>query len=425
MSYHKNPSNSEITSLSNKLSKQQSGKEARDKDSVTNEAKKTPLINLNLKDELFPAEQLQSSDAVTFETVDISLPSKEAITFLNSLEADHLDPLVFSERLVTTSENGDLGEFVISIENSIFQQQECYLIIAKSLGYVEGVLCGTSFTAYVNLQLQTIEQRHHEFVKVSPIPLDRKTLFVLKNDRYIYTKILTNGNEISRFRKAWLINDVPALILEGANILLVRALIYRKHIPASFVVASIDSDGNLCNSDYSDLGASVKEICNEFVPVIGLQRSIYSKDNSISWRYFLTAEGFLLVRQQVGSPVIMKVAQIPLKYSDKGDKKDDISETRFKKRPLEWEKDMELKSKFTDKKGTYMNNFSVYLGHKPEVRSLLADFLQFLLLRKPDDVLSFAARYFSSFSSRLPPAQPFLNSCTNAQVPDAKVASHQ
>lgn len=35
---------------------------------------------------------------------------------------------------------------------------------------------------------------------------------------------------------------------------------------------------------------------------------------------------------------------------DKGDKKDDISETRFKKRPLEWEKDMELKSKFTDKK---------------------------------------------------------------------------
>lgn len=35
---------------------------------------------------------------------------------------------------------------------------------------------------------------------------------------------------------------------------------------------------------------------------------------------------------------------------DKGDKKDDISETMFKKRPLEWEKDMELKSKFTDKK---------------------------------------------------------------------------
>lgn len=85
MSYHKKPSNSEITSLSNKLSKRQTGKEESDKNSVTNEAKKTPLINLNLQDELFPAEQLQSSDAVTFETIDISLPSKEAITFLNSL----------------------------------------------------------------------------------------------------------------------------------------------------------------------------------------------------------------------------------------------------------------------------------------------------------------------------------------------------
>lgn len=35
----------------------------------------------------------------------------------------------------------------------------------------------------------------------------------------------------------------------------------------------------------------------------------------------------------------------------------------------------------------------------PELKALLADFLQFLLLRKPEDVVAFAADYFASFSS--------------------------
>lgn len=55
-----------------------------------------------------------------------------------------------------------------------------------------------------------------------------------------------------------------------------------------------------------------------------------------------------------------------------------------------------------------MNDFSVYLQQKPEIRSLLADFLQFLLLRKPDDVVKFAAEYFSSFSTHLVQPPTFL-----------------
>lgn len=41
-----------------------------------------------------------------------------------------------------------------------------------------------------------------------------------------------------------------------------------------------------------------------------------------------------------------------------------------------------------------------YLREHPEIRALISDFLQFLLLRKPENVLQFARDYFLPFSSR-------------------------
>ena len=35
------------------------------------------------------------------------------------------------------------------------------------------------------------------------------------------------------------------------------------------------------------------------------------------------------------------------------------------------------------------------MRNHPELKALLADFTQFLLLRKPDDVVEFAAEFFS------------------------------
>lgn len=46
----------------------------------------------------------------------------------------------------------------------------------------------------------------------------------------------------------------------------------------------------------------------------------------------------------------------------------------------------------------------------PELKAILGDFLQFLLLRKPDDVAAFAADFFSTYSARAPPNGGFASS---------------
>ncbi len=48
---------------------------------------------------------------------------------------------------------------------------------------------------------------------------------------------------------------------------------------------------------------------------------------------------------------------------------------------------------------------SSYVRQHPELKALLADFLQFLMLRKPQDVFSFARDFFAPFASQSPPGK--------------------
>lgn len=185
----------------------------------------------------------------------------------------------------------------------------------------------------------------------------------------------------------------------------------------------------------------------------------------------------LVSRVQIGSPVMMKLLKLPTLITggtnilshiiyfvhfalihmqdtvlqlyvlaDEQDKR-----PVFEKRLLVWEEDMQLYSKFLDRKVNKPNTFCFifpialpciieciqtvvvcsphamcslsctlfslqeelkadhmsYVRHHPELRAVLADFLQFLLLRKPQDVFSFAREYFAPFSSQRPPADTF------------------
>ncbi|XP_029605093.1 ciliogenesis-associated TTC17-interacting protein-like [Salmo trutta] len=53
---------------------------------------------------------------------------------------------------------------------------------------------------------------------------------------------------------------------------------------------------------------------------------------------------------------------------------------------------------------------SSYLWQHPVLRATMADFLPFLLLRKPSNVFMFACEYFSPFVSHRPPGGTFNTS---------------
>ena len=72
----------------------------------------------------------------------------------------------------------------------------------------------------------------------------------------------------------------------------------------------------------------------------------------------------------------------------------------IEKKPLDWEKDMELRSKYLDKKERLKNDFAQYSHDQPDLKALMADYMQSLLAFKPNDVVAFSAKFFAPYSSK-------------------------
>ncbi|KAL5006484.1 hypothetical protein ScPMuIL_015290 [Solemya velum] len=334
--------------------------------------------------------------------------SSEAINFLETIdpEADY-KYLLFNDDLVTVSDTGkELGEFSVSVEPTKHRGYECFLIHANSHGSIDNVPCGTSITCYVTKNLETIEQQHHEYVKLENCPLDRKTFINKENNNYNIKRVITQGEEIQRSAKTLNETQMKGFISEGANLLLHRLLIERT-MPENFRVISFDSETNLSQVVYRSLEDRTQTVNNIELQVFGIERTINSiVDLPTSWQSYFMNDGHLTNRVQVGSPVTMKLIRVPQLI----ERDEEPPKPTFDKQPLNWEEDMDLYSQFMERKEELKGDHASYMRSHPELKALLADFLQFLLLRKPDDIISFAGDYFSSFSQAIESTTPYLTS---------------
>ncbi|KAL3831442.1 hypothetical protein ACJMK2_023193 [Sinanodonta woodiana] len=331
----------------------------------------------------------------------------QALRFLDSIQDEDLKYLMFDDSLVTTSDTGkELGEFTVSMETVNYRGKDCVLVHANSHGAIDGVPCGTSITAYIGKNMRTVEQQHHEYVKLENCPLDRKTFIVYQDDTYIINRIITQGEDVQRTSKTVPRPEMEGFISEGANLLLHRLLI-TKGIPENMQVISFDSDTNLCPATFQKLEDRTQTVDTTELKVYGIERTINSViDLPTTWQSYFMEDGHLTHRVQVGSPVTMKLIRAPsLIIRD-----EEPPKPTFEKQPLNWEEDSQLYSRFMDRKEELKGDHGTYMRQHPELKALLADFLQFLLLRKPNDVIAFSAEYFASFSPAMPSPSPYLAS---------------
>ncbi|KAJ8313623.1 hypothetical protein KUTeg_008767 [Tegillarca granosa] len=346
-------------------------------------------------------------------TQEIPTASEEALRFIDSIvPEDDYKYLMFDDNLVTSSDTGkELGEFSVSVEPTNYKHQACFLIHANSHGAIDGVPCGTSITAYVAQNLETLEQQHHEYVKLENCPLDRKTFIVKQEDGIVVNRVITQGEDIQRSSKTIPLEQMKGFISEGSNLLLHRLLI-EKDVPDNLEMLSFDSDCNLCSAVYRPLEDRTQTVDGTEIRVFGVERTINSvADLPTTWQSYFIQDGHLSSRVQVGSPVTMKLTKVPQLI----ERDEEPPKPTFEKRPLNWEEDMQMYSKFLDRKNELKGDHSSYIRQHPELKALLADFLQFLLLRKPDDVIAFSAEYFASFAATMPSPTPYLAS--NAPTP--------
>ncbi|KAM3603751.1 uncharacterized protein V6R79_001468 [Siganus canaliculatus] len=320
--------------------------------------------------------------------------SDEAISFLSSIEPAELQKCVFPDSLVTLSEGGrDLGKFSVTVEFACRGRQPCILLHAQSQGAIDDSPCGTTVTAYLTMELEVLEEDYHEYVKLEGHSLDKRCHMMQCDGQMVVNKVTTVGEDVTKESVSHPMSALRGLVTEGSNLVLMRIIALRKKVPEDMSFISFDQSLGIIHTTFRSLGLKQLEVGDETVEVFGVERTLHSvEDSSTIWQNYFLADGHLANRVQLESPVTMRLLQLP-SHLEKG----------LEMLPLAWEEDLQMRSNFLDRKEELMAGHALYLRQHPEIRALISDFLQFLLLRKPDDVFQFAREYFLPFASQHPP----------------------
>ena len=70
-----------------------------------------------------------------------------------------------------------------------------------------------------------------------------------------------------------------------------------------------------------------------------------------------------------------------------------------------------------DKKESLKNEYDQYLNDNPELRALMADYLQSIIAFKPNDVVAFSSKYFAPYSSKTKPNKLLPNLREEVNIP--------
>ncbi|XP_074047476.1 ciliogenesis-associated TTC17-interacting protein isoform X1 [Macrotis lagotis] len=362
-----------------------------------------------------PAKVAKSLEPQVQEEPPPPLPkaNSAALEFLATIGKEEVELLYFSETLNMISENSQiLGEYSLDIKQAYYQGLDgnitlSVLVHATSRGQLEEIPCGTSISGYVSWNLETYEQHHHEFIKFLPLPIDKKITLLRQEEDMLITRILKEGEDMKTDKISFDLNLMDGFISESANLLLLRVMAWRQNVPNSAKFLTFDEEGKLCHSTYENLGFQTIRVGSQQAEALVIEQTMHSdEDIPLSWQYYLLPDGHLVKRIQVGSPFCCIITKLPVM------REEDEFEPKpvFEKKPLDWEEDAELFSIFRDRKEELQASHSTYMRHHPEAQTLISDFLLFLLLRQPSNVVTFAAEYFGPFARDKQPLPPFHSS---------------
>lgn len=337
----------------------------------------------------------------------------EAIHFLSSLGEEELQKLFFSETLAMVSNTGEpQGELTIEVqrgkyEGSFGRLSYCPLVHAASRGFLDKMLCGNSLLGYLSWNLETLEQHSQEFIKFHVLPVERKMSLLKQEDQLAMTRSVKEGEEVKTEVTFFPWHSTAGFISEAANLLLLRVMAWRRMVPSKARFLALDTEGKLCSSTYEALGSQTIQVDGQPVEVFIVEQAVHSDEGvPMACQYYMLSDGHLAKRIQVGSPGCCVVTKMPIL------REEDETEPPlvFEKKPLPWEEDMVLHSRFLERKEQLRLSHTRYLQQHPDAEALVSDFLLFLLLRQPDDVVTFAAEFFGPFAARYPRISPLRSS---------------
>ncbi|XP_072382624.1 ciliogenesis-associated TTC17-interacting protein isoform X2 [Diabrotica undecimpunctata] len=180
------------------------------------------------------------------------------------------------------------------------------------------------------------------------------------------------------------------LICEGANFILMRYLAITRY-EGQFELTTTYINGDLCRNHYECTGPMKGKVNNKETEICKIYRYIVEKCGiehlSVT---VMTVYGRIVTQEWDGCRYILNMN--PLQFVGTG------KPTLYDRKSLEntWYDDLELFSKYMDTKTEAELKMKSYMHEHPEVKNIIADYLNNILLLKPHNILPFTMDFFQS-----------------------------
>ncbi|XP_016052386.1 PREDICTED: ciliogenesis-associated TTC17-interacting protein [Miniopterus natalensis] len=295
----------------------------------------------------------KDQQASTPESLPPPEANAEAICFLSSLRQEELQMLFFSETLAMVSNTGvPQGELTIEVqkgkhEDDMSTMSHCPLVHAFSRGSMDKMRFGSSVLGYLTWKLEIMEQHSQEFIKFPIFPMERKTSLLKQGSQLAMTRSVKEGEEMTTEVTYFPWDSIAGFISEAANLLLLRVMAWRQMVPSGARFLALDAEGKLCYSTYQALGSQTIQVDRRQAQVFIVAQTTHSNEGiPVSCQFYLLSDGHLAKRIQVGSSSCCMITKMPVLREE-----DEIEPPPvFEKKPLDWEEDLELYSRFLERK---------------------------------------------------------------------------
>ncbi|XP_063925200.1 ciliogenesis-associated TTC17-interacting protein-like isoform X2 [Zophobas morio] len=260
---------------------------------------------------------------------------------------------------------------------------------------------GSRITAWVDRDLQTLEEKRREYLHVDEY-LDQQILYVNSQENFYYLRHDKNKDMFYSPKKA------RNLICEGSNFILMRYLAMTKFV-GTFETTTLYIDGSLCRNIYECKGPSSGVVNNKKLDVCKIYRTII-EECGIEHRCIalMTLNGQILKQEWQLCDYLLQLNPLI-----------QIRDDRLSGIPLEFQTDdMQLLSLYLDSKVSKAKHIQNYMEDHPEIKAMLSDYVQTILHLKPEDVFEFTAKYFLSFTPALLPQSEYFEAPHDAYDED-------
>lgn len=289
-----------------------------------------------------------------------------------------------------------LKNYETLLKNQMQVNNKKFLVHLSSQFSVGNSNAGSRLTSWVDASLHTLEERRCEYIGD---PFVEKSLYVgLQKDKY-YVHHQTNGYDEKKY---YSLRKTRDLLCEGASFILMRYLALTKYT-GIFELSTIYINGDICRNIYECVGSTTGIINDKEVEICKIYRYVV-EECGIEHHCVtvLTVNGYIISQEWEGCNYILN--RNPVLFLGE-------SHLPYEKRILTktWLEDIELLSKYLDYKTEAELKMKTYLYDHPEVNELFSDYVNNILLLKPEHVLPFTMDYFQSFCPLKLPRQGYFN----------------